>query len=31
MSGPEIQANAIWTAEHGFPLTILRRDRSTCC
>lgn len=21
MAGPEVQANAIWTAEHGFPLT----------
>ena len=30
MSGPEIQANAIWTATHGLPLRDARRRGSTC-
>ncbi len=31
MSGPEIQANATWTAEHGFPLSSSSGSPSTCC
>ena len=30
MSGPEVQANAIWTALHGFRCAAARRGW-TCC